>query len=87
MLLEEFLEPLGVTQRELADAVGVPCQRVNEIVNGRRSIAKHGPEALAVLRSVEWLLDERSDAMGLYHAQQNEGDEVRRIRPRREAVS
>jgi antitoxin HigA-1 len=38
MLLEEFLKPMGITQRELADAIGVPYQRVNEIVNGRRGI-------------------------------------------------
>ncbi|MGH7567134.1 MAG: HigA family addiction module antitoxin [Gemmatimonadota bacterium] len=38
ILLEEFLEPMGLTQRELATAIGVPYQRVNEIVNGRRGI-------------------------------------------------
>jgi len=38
MLLEEFLNPMGLTQRELADAIHVPYQRVNDIVNGRRSI-------------------------------------------------
>ena len=38
MLLEEFLNPLGLTQRELAAAIRVPYQRVNELVNGRRSI-------------------------------------------------
>ena len=38
MLLEGFLQPMGVTQRELADAIHVPYQRVNEIVNGRRGI-------------------------------------------------
>ena len=38
MLLEEFLDPMGLTQRELAEAIGVPYQRVNEIVNGRRGI-------------------------------------------------
>jgi addiction module HigA family antidote len=38
ILLEEFLEPMGLTQRELAGAIGVPYQRVNEIVNGRRGI-------------------------------------------------
>jgi addiction module HigA family antidote len=38
MLVEEFLKPLGLTQRELADAIGVPYQRVNEIVNQRRGI-------------------------------------------------
>ena len=38
MLLEEFLEPMGVTQRELAEAIHVPYQRVNEIVNKKRGI-------------------------------------------------
>jgi addiction module HigA family antidote len=38
MLLEEFLHPMGLTQRELADAIHVPYQRVNDIVNGRRGI-------------------------------------------------
>jgi addiction module HigA family antidote len=38
MLLEEFLNPMGLTQRELADAIHVPYQRVNDIMNGRRGI-------------------------------------------------
>ncbi len=38
MLLEEFLAPMGLTQRDLAEAIHVPYQRINEIVNGRRGI-------------------------------------------------
>jgi addiction module HigA family antidote len=38
MLLEEFLNPMGLTQRKLADAILVPYQRINDIVNGRRGI-------------------------------------------------
>ena len=38
MLLEEFLNPLEMTQRELADGIRVPYQRVNELVNGRRGV-------------------------------------------------
>ena len=38
MLLEEFLKPLGLSQRELANAIHVPYQRINEIVNSRRGI-------------------------------------------------
>lgn len=38
MLLEEFLNPLGLTQRALADAIHVPYQRINDIVNGRRGV-------------------------------------------------
>ena len=36
--LNEFLIPMEFTQRELADAIHVPCQRVNDLVNGRRGI-------------------------------------------------
>ena len=36
MLLQEFLLPLGVTQRDLATAIHVPFQRVNEVVRRRR---------------------------------------------------
>jgi addiction module HigA family antidote len=38
MLLEEFLIPMGLTQRELATAIHVPYQRINDIVNGRRGV-------------------------------------------------
>ncbi len=38
MLLEEFLDPMGISQRDLADNIHVPYQRINEIVNGRRGI-------------------------------------------------
>ena len=38
MLLEEFLLPMNLTQRELADAIHVPYQRLNEIINGRRGM-------------------------------------------------
>ncbi|MFC1544210.1 HigA family addiction module antitoxin [Gemmatimonadota bacterium] len=38
MLITEFLEPMGITQRELADGIHVPYQRVNELVNGRRGV-------------------------------------------------
>ncbi|WP_022671319.1 HigA family addiction module antitoxin [Hippea alviniae] len=38
ILLEEFLKPMGISQKKLAKAIKVPYQRVNEIVNGKRSI-------------------------------------------------
>lgn len=38
MLLEEFLKPMTLMQRDLADAIHVPYQRINEIVNGRCGI-------------------------------------------------
>ncbi|MFZ1036494.1 MAG: HigA family addiction module antitoxin [Smithella sp.] len=38
MLLEEFLNPMGITQRQLANAIHVSYQRINEIVNKHRGI-------------------------------------------------
>lgn len=38
VLLEEFLEPLGVTQHHLAVSIGVPPRRINEIVHGKRRV-------------------------------------------------
>ena len=52
MLLEEFLKPMALTQRELADAIHVPYQRVNEIVNGRRGVTPGTALRLAKLFGV-----------------------------------
>ncbi len=38
MLSEEFLVPLGMSQYRLAKEIGVPAQRIGEIVAGRRAI-------------------------------------------------
>ncbi len=38
ILKEEFLDPLGITQVAFAAHIGVPLQRVNEIVRGKRGI-------------------------------------------------
>jgi addiction module HigA family antidote len=38
MILEEFLKPLGVSQRQLAGAIQVPYRQVNEIINARRPV-------------------------------------------------
>ena len=39
ILMEEFLRPAGVTQSRLAEHLGIPVQRVNEIVKGKRGIS------------------------------------------------
>ena len=39
VLLEDFLKPLGMTQVDLAAQIGVPIQRVNEIVHCRRGVS------------------------------------------------
>ncbi|SRR5712691_10268666 len=39
VLLQEYLEPFGISQHRLAVAVGVPPRRINEIVHGKRRIS------------------------------------------------
>ena len=38
LLKEEFLDPLGITQYRVAKEIGVPAQRIGEIVAGNRAI-------------------------------------------------
>jgi addiction module HigA family antidote len=38
LLLEEFLRPMGITQYRVAKEIGVPPQRIGEIIAGRRAI-------------------------------------------------
>ena len=39
VLLEEFLDPMGISQNALARATGVPPRRINEIVLGKRALS------------------------------------------------
>lgn len=85
MLLEEFLKPLDLTQRELADAIGVPYQRVNEIVNRRRGITPSTALRLSQYfgtSSEFWMNGQMR--WELYHARQTEGAELRQIRRHRD---
>ena len=80
MLLEEFLLPMDITQRELASAIHVPYQRVNELVNSKRGITPSTALRLARFFGMSpdfWLnLQLRWD---LYKVQQAEKDDIDRI--------
>jgi len=39
ILLREYLEPMGISQKQLSDHLDIPVQRVNEIVKGKRGIS------------------------------------------------
>lgn len=39
LLLEEFLDPMGISQYRLAQDIGVDARRINEIVHGKRAIS------------------------------------------------
>ena len=82
MLLEEFLLPMNLTQRELADGIHVPYQRINEIVNGRRGVTPGTALRLAKYFGTSpgfWMnLQLRWD---LYHAQKSEASSLSTIQP------
>jgi len=81
-LLEEILIPMGLTQRELANAIHVPYQRVNDIVNGRRGITPSTALRLAKFFGMSadfWMnLQLRWD---LYFAQKDETSVLQDIQP------
>ncbi|HIN06227.1 MAG TPA: addiction module antidote protein, HigA family [Dehalococcoidia bacterium] len=82
MLLEEFLTPMGLTQRDLADGIRVPYQRVNEIVNGRRCITPSTALRLAkYFGNSEGFWMNLQLGWDLYQAKSTEARELREIRP------
>jgi antitoxin HigA-1 len=82
MLLEEFMRPMELTQRDLAKAIRVPYQRINELVNGRRGMTPSTALRLAKYFGMSadfWMhLQLRWD---LYHTQQSEAQELAVIQP------
>ena len=82
MLLEEFLKPLGITQRQLADAIYLPYRQVNEIVNERRPVTL--AIALRLTRylgmSVGFWMNLQL-AWDLYHTAQSEAETLGKIEP------
>jgi addiction module HigA family antidote len=81
MLLEEFLNPMGLSQRDLAEGIRVPYQRINELVNGRRGITPSTALRLAKFFGTTpdlWMnLQLRWD---LYEAQEAESHDLDRIK-------
>jgi addiction module HigA family antidote len=79
MLLDEFIRPLGMTQAELADRIGVSYVRMNEIVNGRRGITPSTALRLAKALGTSpqfWLSSQL--ALDLYRASHDE-EELRQL--------
>lgn len=87
MLLEEFLIPMGLTQQDLANAIQVPYQRVNELINGHRGMTPGTAlrlEKFFGMSASFWLnLQLRWD---LYFAQQKEKNTLESIEPYQKAA-
>jgi antitoxin HigA-1 len=83
MLLEEFLKPLGLTQTELSERLGVSYPRVNELVHGKRDMTPDTALRLERLLGVEaqvWL--NLQLAWDLYHAKRSPtANRIQQIKP------
>ncbi len=82
MLLVEFLDPMNLTQRELADGILVPYQRVNEIINGKRGITPSTALRLAkFFGNTEGFWMNLQLRWDLYQARESEAREIAKIQP------
>jgi antitoxin HigA-1 len=83
MLLEEFLRPYEISQKDLANRLGISFVRVNELVNGRRGMTPDTALRLERLFGMEaqfWM--NLQLAWDLYHALHSpQADEIKKIKP------
>ena len=82
VFLEDFLIPLGITQKEAAERLGMSYPRMNEIVKGKRSVTPDTALRLARFTSTEpefWLnLQQAVDLWNALHSEQaSELDDIR----------
>ena len=88
MLLLEFLEPMGISQKELATSLHIPYFRVNEIINKKRAITPSTALRLAKFFNMSedfWLnLQLRWD---LYQTKVIESEDLQLIKPFENKVS
>ena len=71
MLLEEFLKPRGLSQTDAAARMGIPLNRLNEIVRGKRGVTADTALRLAKLLGTDalsWM--NLQNTWDLWHAQQ-----------------
>lgn len=83
MLLEEFLKPLDITQTAFALRLGVSFQRLNEVINGKRSVTPDTALRLARVTgmSADFWLGLQQD-WDLWHALRSEdAKEIEQLTP------
>ena len=89
ILIKEFMEPMGLTQGALAEAMGVQRKHANELCNNRRTIT--APTALILARVFGnspdiWLnVQRRSDLWAAMHSLR-ERERIERARPLTDAA-
>ena len=82
ILKDEFLEPLAISQNALAQAIGVPANRINEIIRGRRGISADTDLRLAQFFGLSegyWL--RLQNAYDVMEAKRKAGKSISKIKP------
>ncbi len=83
VFLEDFLNPLGITQKEAAERLRISYPRMNEIVNGKRTVTPDTALRLARFTGTEpefWLnLQQAVDLWDAMHS--DEAAELKEIQP------
>jgi antitoxin HigA-1 len=85
ILKTEYLDPLGITQQELADYLGITRVRINEVLLGKRAITPDTAIRLARFfdTTVKYWLGMQTD-LDLWEAKKNNEEEYRKIKPLKE---
>ncbi|TFI52640.1 addiction module antidote protein, HigA family [Mastigocladus laminosus UU774] len=80
ILLKDFLEPMGISQTELAEGIHVSFQRINELVNGKRGVTPSTALRLSKFlgNSSEFWLNLQQN-WDLYHVLKEEEQELNTI--------
>ena len=72
ILLHEFLEPMKLTQMELAHRMGISVQRINTLINGKRDMTAETAILLSrALKTTPEFWMNLQDAYDLYEAQEH----------------
>ncbi len=82
MLLEEFLKPMGISQRQLAAAIFVPYSRINKLINGEGRVTAGLAYRLSKFLGTTpefWLNGQLH--WDLWHALRSEAAALERIQP------
>lgn len=82
ILKSDYLDPLGITQQDLADHLGITRVRINEVVLGKRAITHDTAIRLARFfdTTVEYWLGMQTDIL-IWEARKNNEEEYRKIVP------
>ena len=87
VLREDFIAPIGITQRELADRLKTTFRTVNEILNEKRGVSPDMALRLArFFGTSEELWLNLQDQYDLYRAKEKGRDVLREIKPYRKVL-